>query len=182
MERNYQYRPVLFFLMAYIVTWIPWSFGVYVGSQKGLEVYAALFDLIGLIGAALFLVLTSGSKSLKSDFKDRLFNLRRIRLIYTIVAIVMPFAVIGLSIWLSLWFGQSTDQFPAFRGRQPIGHDHSRRGARANHGGDGLWCGQSQSQDRNDEGDAAVRHAIVGVARAPFSDRWNLSEPTGGDG
>jgi dolichyl-phosphate-mannose--protein O-mannosyl transferase len=38
-ERNYEYRPVLFFLMAYIVTWIPWFFGVYVGSQAGLEAY-----------------------------------------------------------------------------------------------------------------------------------------------
>ncbi|HYW37510.1 MAG TPA: hypothetical protein VE957_05305, partial [Terriglobales bacterium] len=24
-EGNYEYKPVLFFLMAYVVTWIPWS-------------------------------------------------------------------------------------------------------------------------------------------------------------
>jgi hypothetical protein len=39
-------------------------------------------------------VVTSGSKALNSDFKDRLFNLRRIRPIYVIVAIAMPFTVI----------------------------------------------------------------------------------------
>jgi membrane protease YdiL (CAAX protease family) len=78
----------------------------------GLEPYAFLFNLIGLLGplaVALFLVLTSGSTALKSDFKDRL--LRRIRPIYAIVAVLMPAIVICLSIWLSLWFGQSADQF-----------------------------------------------------------------------
>jgi hypothetical protein len=100
--------------MAYVVTWIPWSLGVYVGSQKGLEAYAVLFNLIGLlgpIGVALFLIQTSGSEALKSDFKDRVVNLRRIRPIYVIVAIVMPPTVMCLSIWLSLLIGQSTDQF-----------------------------------------------------------------------
>jgi hypothetical protein len=113
-QRNYHYRPALFFLMGYAVTWIPWSLGVYVASRKGLEAYASLFNLIGLLGpiaAALFLVLTSGSNALKIDFKDRLFNLRRIRPIYVIFAIAMPFTVICSSIWLSLWLGQSTDQF-----------------------------------------------------------------------
>lgn len=114
MERTYEYRPVLFFLLAYAATWTPWFLGAYVGSQQGLEAYAVLFSLIGLlgpIGVALFLILTSGGKALKSDFKDRLFNLRRIRPIYAIVAIAMPLAVMCLSIWLSLWFGRSTDQF-----------------------------------------------------------------------
>ena len=43
---------------------------------------------------ALFLILSSGSEALKSDFRDRLFNLRRIRPLYLIVAIVMPSTVI----------------------------------------------------------------------------------------
>jgi membrane protease YdiL (CAAX protease family) len=63
------------------------------------------------IGASLFLVLTSGSAALKNDFKDRLLNLRRIRLLYALVAVLMPLTVICLSILFSLWFGQSSDQF-----------------------------------------------------------------------
>jgi membrane protease YdiL (CAAX protease family) len=113
-EKSYQYRPALFFLMAYVVTWIPWFVGVYAGSKAGLKPYAFLFSVIGLLGplaAALFLVLTSGSKTLKSDFKDRLLNLRRIRPIYAIVAVLMPAIVISLSIFMSLWIGQSADQF-----------------------------------------------------------------------
>lgn len=114
MERPYQYRPALFFLLAYVLTWIPWLVGVYLGSVPGLDVYAPLFSFVGLlgpIGAALFLVFTSGSGALKRDFKDRLVNLRRIRPIYAIAAVVVPFMVILLSIWLSLAFGQSVDQF-----------------------------------------------------------------------
>ena len=93
MERHHCYRPVLFFVTAYLVTWIPWAIGAYVGSRKGLEAYAFLFNLVGLLGpmtVALFLVMTSGSKPLKTDFGNRLFNLRRVRPIYAIVAVAMP--------------------------------------------------------------------------------------------
>jgi uncharacterized protein len=113
-ERNYQYRPVRFFPAAYVVTWMPWFLAVYAGLQKGLQAHATLFNLVGLMGpfaVALFLILTSGGKALKSDFKDRILNLRRIRPTYLTLAIAMPFTVMCLSIWLSLWFGQSTDQF-----------------------------------------------------------------------
>jgi CAAX protease family protein len=111
-DRTYHYRPVPFFVMAYVVTWIPWSVAAYAGSQNS-ESYRSLFNLVGLLGpfaVALFLILSSSSEALKSDFRDRLFNLRRIRPLYMIVAIVMPPTVMGLSIWLSLWFGQSADQ------------------------------------------------------------------------
>lgn len=114
MKRAYEYRPALFFVMAYAVTWITWFLGVYIGSRPGFEPYAGLFSFIGLlgpIGTSLFLVLTSSSAALKSDFKDRLFNLRRIRPFYALLAVLMPFTVICVSIVLSLWFGQARDQF-----------------------------------------------------------------------
>lgn len=114
MERNYDYRPVRFFLMTYVVTWIPLSIGVYLGSRKGMEAYASLLTFVGLLGplaVGLFMILTSGSQPLRSDLKDRIFNLRRIRSTYILVAIAMPPVVMGLSIWLSVRFGQSSDQF-----------------------------------------------------------------------
>ena len=114
MERRYQYRPWGFFLIAYVATWIPWLVGAYLVRQPGLEAYAPLLSLVGLlgpIGATLFMVLTSGSCALKCDFKDRLLNLRKIRPILAILAVVAPFAVICLSILLSLWLGESIDQF-----------------------------------------------------------------------
>jgi CAAX protease family protein len=53
----------------------------------------------------------SGNKALRGDFRDRLVNLWRIRPIYLLAAVLLPFAVLGLSILLSLGFGQSADQF-----------------------------------------------------------------------
>ena len=189
MEGNYEYKPVLFFLMAYVVTWIPWSLAVYAGSQPGLEAYAVLFNLIGLLGppgAALFLILTSGSKALKSDFHDRIVNLRRIRPVYAILAVVAA-SRRDLLCRSQCRCGSANRRInsgcPA--GPNLIGHDHPRLGDRADLGGDGLarlWRGQSQSQDRNDEGDAAVRRSMVGVACAAGPDRRHLSERAGEDG
>jgi membrane protease YdiL (CAAX protease family) len=113
-KTTHDYRPALFFVMAYAITWFIWFLGVYVGSRSGYESYSGLFSLGGLmgpIGTTLLLVVTSRSAALKEDFKDRLFNLRRVRPVYALIAVVVPFTVIGLSIGLSLWFGQSADQF-----------------------------------------------------------------------
>jgi membrane protease YdiL (CAAX protease family) len=101
-------------MIAYAATWIPWFIGAYLGSQPGMEACGPLLSLVGLlgpIGTTLFVVLTSGNCALKCDFKDRLLNLRKVRPLYAMLAIVLPFAVICLSILLSLWFGESTDQF-----------------------------------------------------------------------
>ena len=114
MQRYDRYRPVLFFTMAYGITWVPWAIGAYLGSQPAGEAYAFLFNLVGLLGpvaATLFLIMTSCNSALKTDFQNRLFNPRRIRLVYAIVAIALPFILIWLSIWLSVWFGQPADQF-----------------------------------------------------------------------
>jgi membrane protease YdiL (CAAX protease family) len=85
----------------------------YAGSEPKFAPYAALFQFIGLAApcaVAVLLVLTSGNTPLNRDFKDRLINLRRIRPIYLLAAILLPFAVLGLSILLSLLAGQSADQ------------------------------------------------------------------------
>jgi membrane protease YdiL (CAAX protease family) len=114
MDRHDPYRPALFFALVYLATWIPWLLAIHAGSQAKLAPYAVLFQFIGLAApctVAALLVLTSGSEALKRDFKDRLLNLRRIRPLYLLVAVLLPLAVLGLSIWLSLWFGQSADQF-----------------------------------------------------------------------
>ncbi len=114
MKASYEYRPVLFFFTAYVVTWIPWCLGVYVGSQEGLEAYAALVNLLGLLGpaaVALCLILMSGNEALKKDFKNRLISLRGIRPTYLIFAVVLPPTMMCTSIWLSLLIGEPTDQF-----------------------------------------------------------------------
>jgi len=104
----HRYEAGQFFLIAYAATWIPWLVGVYLGRQPGMEAYA---PLLNFAGATLFMVLTSDGCALKCDFKDRLLNLSRIKPLYALFALVMPFSVICLSIFLSLWLGESSDQF-----------------------------------------------------------------------
>lgn len=115
MEGAYRYRPVAYFALAYVATWIPWLIGAYLARQEGGEAYGFIFDLIGLLlgpaGVALLFVFASGSAPLKRDFVDRIVNLRRIRPLYALVAVVLPFALILLSIWISTWFGEPADQF-----------------------------------------------------------------------
>ncbi len=115
MEGSYRYRPAAYFALAYVATWIPWLIGAYLARQEGGEAYGFLFNLIGLLlgptGVALFFVFSSGSSALRRDFLDRLVNLRRIRPLYALVAILLPFVLILLAIWISTWFGETPDQF-----------------------------------------------------------------------
>lgn len=45
MERPYEYRPVRFFVLTIVVTWIPWFLGVYAQSQPGME--SAVYQMPG---------------------------------------------------------------------------------------------------------------------------------------
>src|SRR5262245_43980113 len=111
----YRYRPAAYFAIAYVATWVPWLVGAYLAREPGGEFYGFIFDLIGLLlgppGVALWFVFTSGNAALKRDFLDRIVNLRRIRPLFALVAVVLPFALILFAVWISTLFGESTDQF-----------------------------------------------------------------------
>jgi membrane protease YdiL (CAAX protease family) len=114
-DKSRRYRPVAFFVAAYLATWAPWLIGAYLSRQEGGELYGFLFSLLGLLlgptGAALYFVMTSGSPALKRDFRDRLIDIRRIRPLYALIAVVLPFALMSLAIAISLAFGESPEQF-----------------------------------------------------------------------
>jgi membrane protease YdiL (CAAX protease family) len=113
--RGRRYRPVAFFVTAYLASWAPWLVGAHLARQEGGEARGFLFILLGLLlgptGAALFLVASSGSPALKRDFRDRIIDLRRIRPLYALVAVFLPFILTGLAVGLSLGLGESPDQF-----------------------------------------------------------------------
>ena len=65
MDRHDPYRPALFFALAYLGTWIPWSLAIHAGSQEKLAPYAVLFQFLGLAApcaVGVLLVFTSGSE------------------------------------------------------------------------------------------------------------------------
>ena len=114
METRYEYRPVRYFMLAFTLTWIPWFFAVYFSAQAPRETFGHVLNFVGLLGPmimALYFVYGSRSPALKQDFKDRLINFRRLNPRYLLVTILLMPVAMGLAIWISLFFGQSADQY-----------------------------------------------------------------------
>jgi membrane protease YdiL (CAAX protease family) len=119
-EEAYQYKPHHWAALTLGFTWVPWAAAIALGAgQEEVEAYSfqgvvfafAIFGLFGPTIASLIMIFRSGSRALKADFKDRLFNLRRIIPRFLVLTIVLPTAVVSTAIGISLLFGQPTDQF-----------------------------------------------------------------------
>ena len=105
----YRYRPVLFFALAYLFTWIFWIPAIFIPGNPG-----ALLMLIGLTAPAAVstvFILASGSDLLKKDLKIKLIGLYKVRWKNVFLAILQFAGIVVCSILLSLAFGQSLDQF-----------------------------------------------------------------------
>jgi membrane protease YdiL (CAAX protease family) len=107
--KHYKYRPVLFFALAYLFTWIFWIPAIFAPENTG-----AILMLIGLLAPAVVstvFVMTSGSEPLKQDLKNKIFGFYKVKWLNVLLAIVVFAVIIVSSIILSLAFGQSLDQF-----------------------------------------------------------------------
>lgn len=105
----YRYRPVLFFALAYLFTWIFWIPAIFAPENLG----AALM-LVGLLAPAVVstvFVLASKSELLKKDLKIKLIGLYKVKWRNVLLAVVQFAGIVVCSILLSLLFGQSLDQF-----------------------------------------------------------------------
>ena len=107
--KKYKYRPVLFFVLAYLFTWMFWIPAVFLPENIGI-----ILMLIGLIAPAVIstiFVLASDSETLKQDLKNKVFGFYKVKWQNVILAIIVFAAIIVASILLSLLFGQSIEQF-----------------------------------------------------------------------
>lgn len=105
----YKYRPVLFFFLAYLFTWIFWIPAVFVSEDLG-----AGLMVLGLIAPAVVstvFVLASGSDVLKRDLKNKLVGFYKVKWLNVFLAILVFAAIVACSILLSLAFGQPISQF-----------------------------------------------------------------------
>ena len=105
----YQYKPVLFFALAYLFTWIFWIPAIFVSEDVG-----AGLMVIGLIAPAVestLFVLFSGSDVLKRDLINKIIGFYKVKWLNVLLAIIVFATVVVCSILLSLVFGQSLDQF-----------------------------------------------------------------------
>lgn len=108
-NETYRYRPVLFFALAYLFTWIFWIPAIFVPENVGVGLMA-----VGLIAPAVVstvFVLVSGSRTLKQDLKNKIIGFYKVKWLNVVLAIFVFAAVVVCSILLSLAFGQSLDQF-----------------------------------------------------------------------
>ena len=100
---------MLFFVLAYLFTWMFWIPDIFVPENIGI-----IFMLIGLIAPAVIstiFVLASDSEALKQDLKNKIFGFYKVKWQNVILAIIVFAAIIVASILLSLLFGQSIEQF-----------------------------------------------------------------------
>ena len=108
-QTGYRYRPVLFFILTYLFTWIFWVPAAYVPENAG-----SLLMVAGLIAPAVVstaFVLLSGSEALKKDLKQKIVGFYKVKWMNVLLAVLVFAAIVGCSILLSLAFGQSLDQF-----------------------------------------------------------------------
>ena len=107
--KAYRYRPVLFFTLTYLFTWIFWIPAAFVPEDTG-----AVLMLAGLIAPAVvstLFVMLSGSEALKKDLKVKLVGMYKVKWANVLLAIGIFAVIVAASILLSLAFGQKMSQF-----------------------------------------------------------------------
>ncbi len=113
MQLPYKYKPVRFFLFAFLGAWIPGAMAAYFSYQKGGEAFQPLFIILGMFApfiTALVMIYGSKNRDLIQDFWDRL-RLYRIKVSFLPVILLLMPCVLFLATALSVLFGKSIDQF-----------------------------------------------------------------------
>ncbi len=111
---QYRYKPLRFYITCFAVTWIFWIFAAVISKSPDDNGVSALLMLFGLTAPAITAVITvlaSGNKALKEDLKRKLIGFYRIKPFSIIAAIIGFMAIVVVSILLSVWAGQSLEQF-----------------------------------------------------------------------
>ena len=105
----YRYRPVLFFALAYLFTWIFWIPAIFIKGNIG-----TFLMMLGLIAPAVvstLFVVFSGSDALKKDLRQKIVGFYKVKWMNVLLAILVFAGITACSILLSLAFGQPLSQF-----------------------------------------------------------------------
>ncbi|MCR5511710.1 MAG: CPBP family intramembrane metalloprotease [Lachnospiraceae bacterium] len=108
-NKGYRYRPVLYFAMAYLFTWIFWVPAIFL--PENISMVLMLFGLISPAVVSTVFILASGSDALKKDLKNKIFGFYKVKWLNVALSIGVFALIVICSILLSLAFGQSLDQF-----------------------------------------------------------------------
>ncbi|MBR6390181.1 MAG: CPBP family intramembrane metalloprotease [Lachnospiraceae bacterium] len=108
-NKGYRYRPVLYFAMAYLFTWIFWVPAIFL--PEDISVVLMLLGLISPAVVSTVFIMTSGSEALKADLKAKIFGFYKVKWLNVLLSVIVFALIVVCSILLSLAFGQSADQF-----------------------------------------------------------------------
>ena len=115
MNTKYTYRPVRFYVTTISATWGFWFCALI--FKEGF--ICTLTMLLGLLSPAIIALITvfgSKSKELKADFKRKIFRFYKLRPKYIFAAVIIFALIVGCSILLSTFWGQSLNQFSVTEG------------------------------------------------------------------
>ena len=111
MNKTHHYRPVIYFVLAFAITWANGIILV-VQSQQGGEksLLNLLLAYMGPFIAALIMMIFFTNKAFRADFRRRIFDLHLINKKYLpFVFLFLPVAMV-ISILISIAFGQPVEQ------------------------------------------------------------------------
>ena len=108
-SKPYRYRPVLFFVLAYVFTWIFWVPAIF--TPESISPFLMLLGLLAPAVVSTVFVMASGSDALKQDLKNKIIGFYKVKWLNVLWAVIVFVIVIVLSILLSTLFGQSLAQF-----------------------------------------------------------------------
>lgn len=104
-------RPLAFYVLATLPTWVLWFVGAWL-SHQGHLVVASLLALAGLmapIGATFWV--TRGDAGLRADIWRRVWDFRRTRPVWVVLAALLMPAAVLVATGISVLLGYSADQF-----------------------------------------------------------------------
>ncbi len=119
MISKHKYRPLQYFTLTFLSTYLLWFAGAYVSFDDDLSDLYMLLMLPGLMAPffiSIVMIKASKSEELKKDHLNRLINPKLIRLkMLPAFLFIMPLSVL-VSILISLLFGESMSQFQLAEG------------------------------------------------------------------
>lgn len=111
---RYKYRPLIFYLIVFTLTWLFWISAIFLDNNTAL-VFMTLGLFVPPIVAAI-MVFTSKNKQLKDDYKQKLTGFYRLNPRNILSSIALFVAIVAASIGISLLFGGSPKQFALVEG------------------------------------------------------------------
>lgn len=108
--KKHVYQPIRFFILTFVITWLFWLTAIILNSED-VSIMIMIIGMFAPTVGALIMILPSKDSSLKKELKEKCFNFKKIKLLNLLIVMLLFLVAVGVSILLSVPFGQSLNQF-----------------------------------------------------------------------